>query len=287
MTTMMTLILDVDTQRGLLSATIGSSSYVPPAPPFAMTQALAAGACADPLVVADLLDRDPLLASATARTLRSPSYACEGRDLFELMCFAGAARTRDAMREAALAQHVFRAPGLTDVMVRARNHSFAVAHAARAIALHACVDPDAAFELALFHDAGLGALLQAVAQNPLAFPRARQSTLSSLVGELHEEAGRQVALAWKLSPRVASIIAKHHNTIVDEHSDPLLAVLVVAEAFANDQGFAIDVIDTHNAFDPAHHSVDVGLRALGIGSLARARVEVDVDAALRAARASA
>src|SRR3954467_4275096 len=113
-------------------------------------------------------------------------------------------------------------------------------------------------------------------------------------GTVHEFAGERVAATWQLPVRVRTAIAPHHN-LAQLSSDPLLAVLLVAEHAANEQGFAVDVAGAGDARSH-HHAVasyDVQLvhgpeAGLGARALHRAHRQLgrDIDAALRAVRSS-
>ncbi len=252
-------------------------------PPPAALRALAGGTTTAAL--ARDLERDPMLAGAVEWLLRSPVYACDGAGVAELLEDAGP-RAPAAVVEAAVELHVYRAPGFTDIALRARHHAAAVAHAAAAIARVAGADPFDAFLLGLFHDAGIGAALGAISAAPDVFGRPHASALAQLVGAVHEHAGRAVARSYGVPTRVAELVASHHPAIIDDRTDPLLAALVTAENLAVAQGFAIDVAETPTAFDVLYYSAEAGLRALGLGRLPRARISIDVGAALRALRAS-
>src|SRR5207302_401530 len=89
------------------------------------------------------LERDPSVAVAAAALASSPLFPDDERDWRNLVLLA------------ALERHVFRLPGSTDVAVRVRVHSTAVAFASAAIAPFASVDAGRAFAVGLFHDAGL------------------------------------------------------------------------------------------------------------------------------------
>jgi HD-like signal output (HDOD) protein len=112
------------------------------------------------------------------------------------------------------------------------SHMIRTAPVARAIAPAFQADSEAAFSIALLHDAGklvvfdqLSAL-RVKRRRPVVIPRA---FLSALLQALHEPLGALAAMRWSMGPQAALAIGNHHRAKVEQSVNPLAEVIYTAE----------------------------------------------------------
>lgn len=238
------LIDDVDL-GGLphrLRALFLDANYRPPSPPVVALELIALSRKGDLDIneATELFQRDPLLMARVLKCARAPLYgAAKVPTIRDAILRLGERRLKGIVMEAALDLRLFRSERYKSWMESVRRHSVAVGHIAAHIAAHISggvdVDTGQAYVAGLMHDIGFAAALGAVDQakdlvvvDPKALGRALE--------RIHTDVGAVVVDAWELNVEVEAVVSGHHH--VQKSHDPVLATVVLAEAFAIDGGFA-------------------------------------------------
>ncbi|HEY1100475.1 MAG TPA: HDOD domain-containing protein [Myxococcota bacterium] len=223
-----------------LRALFHDPRYQPPTPPAVALElmALSRKSEIDLDAAEKLFQKDPMLTARVLKVARSPLYgSARIPGIKDAIVRLGARRLHHVVLEAALELRVFRSTTWGHWMERVRLHSTAVAHIARHLAPRGDVDPDQAFIAGLMHDIGIAAAIGAVGDRHSDFGDLDADALAQALDVIHTEVGGVVADAWQMSSEVKLVIAGHHH--VQLKKSPLLAVIVAAEAFAIDAGFAV------------------------------------------------
>jgi putative nucleotidyltransferase with HDIG domain len=195
---------------------------------------------------AELFKRDPMLAARVLKVARSPLYGSAAvPTIRDAIVRLGTRRLSHVVLEAAMDMRVFRSTTWGAWMERVRRHSVAVGHIAGHIAHLGDVDADQALVAGLMHDVGTAAAIGAVGDKHHEFKDVDPTALGAAFDEIHTEIGTVVADAWHLSAEVKMVIANHHRT--SGRRQPMLAVVVLAEAFAIDAG-----LGAGTELDPFH-----------------------------------
>jgi putative nucleotidyltransferase with HDIG domain len=215
--------------------------YQPPTPPAVALELLALTRKneIDFNAATQLFMRDPILAGRVLKVARSPLYgAAVVPTIRDAVIRLGARRLNHVVLEAALELRVFRSAVWGPWMERVRRHSVAVGNIASRLAHLGSVDPDQALMAGLVHDIGTAAAIGAVGDRHQEFSDVDSAALASVFDDLHVEVGAIVADVWQLPAEVKAVVSGHHHI---GKIGPMIAVIVVAEAFAIDAGVGNDL----------------------------------------------
>ena len=233
-------VVDLNALPNRLRAVFKDPRYQPPTPPAVAMELMALSRTSEvDLVKAEaLFRRDPMLTARVLKVARSPLYGSASvPTIKDAIVRLGARRLNHVVLEAALELRVFRSAVWGHWMERVRRHSTAVGHIASQLAHLGDIDADQAFIAGLMHDIGTAAAIGAIGDRHSDFADIDPIAIAQAFDELHLEVGAIVAEVWQMSAEVKMVIAGHHH--VQLKKSPLLAVIVLAEAFANDAGFNI------------------------------------------------
>lgn len=239
-----------------LRSVFADPSYKPPTPPAVAMElmALTRKGEVDVKAAAKLFAKDPMLMAKVLKVARSPLYgAAHIPTINDAIIRLGTRRLNHVVLEAALDMRVFRSEVFGPWMERARRHSVAVGHIASHLAWVGCVDADQALIAGLMHDVGIAAALSAVADRRDRFKDIDDEAFAAALDDIHAEVGGMVADVWQLADDIQRVIKNHHNVMKkrDDSDSAMLAVIVLAEAFANDAGYSAGQADLRHASDIA------------------------------------
>jgi HD-like signal output (HDOD) protein len=203
--------------------------------------------------VAWAIEQDPVLAAHVLRLAQSPLYGghLQVRAVAEALVRVGFERVGAIVLEAALAVHLFCAPGYDGPMAKLRKHSQATAHMARAVSKHTYLPGDYAFYCGLLHDVGIAAILNALAALPGgAAPPLIEDVWPSILRS-HEEVSGLLANRWGLSSELELVMGHHHEYSIGQSVHALTCVVFVAGALATEAGAGCDEVFSPNAAETA------------------------------------
>jgi putative nucleotidyltransferase with HDIG domain len=196
-----------------------------------------------------VLQKDPMIVAGVLKVAQSPLYG--GRpvqSLKEAIARLGINTLRDIVWQVVAGLRLFRAKGYTAMMERLQAHSMFTAYMARVIASRAGIAAEHAFLCGLLHDVGISGTLVALAESEKKLPEL--GALLAAVDGMHDQAGGMMAKLWGLSPEIAKVIEQHHQLDRDASAAPVLvAVLYVAEHYADTCGFAVCEPASETVFD--------------------------------------
>lgn len=226
-----------------LTRTFQSPRYQPPTLPAAASELLSVSSEREVELdrLIDLLERDVTLASRVVDLCNSPLYGATEvvYSLEAALISRSLPQLRDVVMEAALGVRIFKTAGYSEAVDRVRLHSTAVAHLARTIARFTSLDTEHVFLCGLLHDVGFSAALVALGDG-LRGERLRPVVdLWPALHALHETVGGSVATLWKLPPEIGMALRLHHSMKVGEVVHPVAAIIVLAEAIAQEHGFGL------------------------------------------------
>jgi HD-like signal output (HDOD) protein len=208
------LPLKADALKDHLLSTFRSPKYKPPVLPVVATELMALTRRKDVGLpeVTRTLERDPNLAAAVLRLARSPMYATRvaPTSLDQAVQRLGLVTVRDMVLQVVMDLRVFRAEGYKELVERVRRHSIVTGHLMRLIGEHAAVPADHAFLCGLLHDVGLGGVLIALGDLPVA-QRPTLMAMSTALAGMHHEASAMMARLWDLPPEVVMVLQRHHD----------------------------------------------------------------------------
>ena len=265
--------LDTDLLVKRLQVLFRDPKYQPPTPPSVALELLALSRSPDVDVddAVALFNRDPLLAAKVLKAARSPLYGTANvPTLKDAVVRLGMRRLHHVVLEAALDMRVFRSATYGPWMERVRQHSIAVGHVAAHIAYLGSIDPDKAMVAGLVHDVGLAAAIGAVGEKSKDFADIDKDALAAALADVHGEVGLMVGDAWQLSAEVKAVVGHHHN--VKRKGDPLLAVIVIAEALCDGQGKGIRV-ENHDLDPFTHDDLQWAMRVLDVDEQQLQRID--------------
>lgn len=230
------LMVDPEEVRTHVRRAFAAPDYHPPRLPAVAleVQRMSTAKDVDLSAVVAVLERDPMLVSEVLRVAQSPFFArrVPPSSISEAVSRLGLSNIRDIVFGVTFSAKVMRAPGYSELSESIRKHSVASAYVARRLARGTPV-AEYAFLCGLLHDIGLTAI--ALVLGGLGRKVAPEA-LMPVLRELHEEAGRVVALAWELPPSLEPAIAAHHAPSSKEAALALVAHQVAAEC-----GFGVEV----------------------------------------------
>ncbi len=251
--------------------------YQPPTPPSVALELLALSRRSD-VDIGDavaLFARDPMLTAKVLKVARSPLYgAAKVPTLKDAVVRLGMRRLHHVVLEAALDLRVFRSATYGPWMERVRHHSIAVGHVAAHVAYLGSVDPDQALVAGLVHDVGLAAAIGAVGERVNDFKDVDKDALAAGLRDIHGEVGLVVAEAWQLSAEVKAVVGHHHE--IKRRGDPLLAVIVVAEALCEGQGRGV-AVDGHDLDPFQHDDLKWAMRVLDVSEHQLQRIDRELQ----------
>jgi HD-like signal output (HDOD) protein len=249
-----------------LRATFEAPDYKPPLLPPVALQLLALSQRPNAAVgeMADLLEKDPLLAARVLKLVRSPLYLSESpiRSIKQAIVRLGLGTMRDLVMEAAFGARILKVPGYSEALEKLRRHSIAVAHLSRVVGRYTPMEAEFAFLCGLLHDVGFACSLLALADSR-GGPRPDLAFAWPVVDGMHEEASGLIARLWNLPPEVQHVVSHHHQIVLQGYVHPLCAVVCLGDHLADELGFQVS-------------DEEAGLRldVSGEATLARARAEL-------------
>lgn len=228
----------------LISHFDGHDLEVPPLPrvPQAVLRRLRDRDCDFNLVARDISE-DQVIAAAVLRTANSPLYRGMNKitQIPAAVTRLGKNALRTLMMHESLHASVFQSKGVNRELAELIwSRAEVSAWIMRAIAKHVQLDPEDAFLIGLLHDIGNVMVLRLASRaRPSVHYAVDAATFEYLCRESHQEFGELIADAWKLPPRLASLIANHHSFPKD--NDPYRTerlALILADMIAAMLGWA-------------------------------------------------
>jgi putative nucleotidyltransferase with HDIG domain len=184
--------------------------------------------------LSDVVQRDPLLAAHLLRiansALYSPAYPASSLRL--AIARLGILELRRVAITIACQARVFRLRGWETEVDELFAHSLVTALYASEIAKLVRVGDEEAFLGGLLHDVGHAVMLQGLCEmdnaEKLSLPRAAMKRLAEMH---HTRVGSRLVETWGLSPRLAEVIARHHEHVKKPTAS--LAIVHLADALAD------------------------------------------------------
>ncbi|MET0595589.1 MAG: HDOD domain-containing protein [Polyangiaceae bacterium] len=183
--------------------------------------------------LSDVVQRDPLLAAHLLRIANSALYspAYPSSSLRQAIQRLGMRELRRVAVTIATQTKVFRLRGWESEVEELLLHSLTTALYASEIANTVRVGDEEAFLGGLLHDVGHPVVLQGLAEmqktDNLDIPRA---VMLELADQHHTNVGSRLVEQWGLSPRLAEVIARHHDSV--NKPATLLAIVHLADVLA-------------------------------------------------------
>ena len=208
--------------------------------------------------LSDVVQRDPLLAAHLLRiansALYSPSYPASSLRL--AIARLGILELRRVAITIACQSRVFRLRGWEAEVDDLFRHSLTTALYASEIAKLVRVGDEEAFLGGLLHDVGHAVVLQGLCDMEkklrIELPRA---AMLELAKTHHTRVGSRLVEQWGLSPRLAEVIAYHHEIVPKASTS--LAIVHMADVLAYGDGSALETLE--------HDEV---IASLGLGTAA-------------------
>jgi len=184
--------------------------------------------------LSDVVQRDPLLAAHLLRiansALYAPSYPASSLPL--AIARLGILELRRVAITIACQSRVFRLRGWEAEIDELFVHSLTTALYASEIAKLVRAGDDEAFLGGLLHDVGHAVVLQGLCDmektQGLCLPRPAMMRLAEIH---HTRVGSRLVETWGLSPRLAEVIARHHETVKKPTAS--LAIVYLADTLAH------------------------------------------------------
>lgn len=188
--------------------------------------------------VAQVLTQDPTLAGQLLRRANSAAYATAVRaqTVHEATVRVGLLGVRNLALEIALSMRIFRAEGYQPIADALRRHSVATAYLAGIVCRYTTMPAAEAFLCGLLADVGLAVGLMVLGDRTRGQPRPDLSLVWPSLMEIHEALSARMATRWNLAPETALVLAHHHRLVVDGRVHPMIAVVLVSEALAEQLG---------------------------------------------------
>jgi HD-like signal output (HDOD) protein len=263
---------------GLLTATLRSASYRPPLLP-ATAMKLLELARKHETTFRDLLailESDPFVAGQVLRIARSPAYtrAEPVRSLEQALTRLGITALTQIFMQVVVTSRVFRAPGYAGPMEMLREHSVAVAHAARLICRHTAVAGDVAFLCGLLHDVGAALALAVLGDEPPQTQPPFGEAVERAVEQVRIEAATLACEAWSLPADVAEVITHHHEPFSHGVANPMGCVVLLADYLASTSGIP--------GLSESFQRVELAQTSLGLSETAWRIIAADYQSVLGA-----
>jgi putative nucleotidyltransferase with HDIG domain len=217
--------------------------------------------------VVHVLEKDPLLVASILKLAQSPLYGgrMRAQSLQDALNRLGINTLRDMVWQVVVGLRIFRVREYAATMERLQSHSTFTAHAARAVAAEARVDTELAFLCGLLHDVGWSGTLITVSDRAVKTPT--RDGLFAVIDHMHAEAAAAMGALWGLSPKIIEVIGHHHDGGAAPAVSPLIPVLCIAEQFADEFDFGIDVANNSAASTPRVDENLVGRFETAVGAL--------------------
>jgi HD-like signal output (HDOD) protein len=221
---------------------LASPGYRPPVLPAVALEVmnLAGQRDVDLGEVVKLLERDPVLAARVLALAQSAQYARRSPvvTLRQAAVRLGLEALTHLVLQAALALRIFRVPGFDAFAARVNLHATAAAHVTRDVCRRAGIAGDHAFTAGLLHDIGLSSCLLMITERP-EWRKLSLAQLAPVLDAVHADASGLLARRWKLPEPLPSILATHHQAVIDGKPQPVNAALIVAEQLCWEAGAGI------------------------------------------------
>ncbi len=183
------------------------------------------------------IEREPTVAAGLIRFANSAVYVglAEIHDLEGAIARLGRSRVR-RMVISLLAKSAF-ADGRTyqEIYKTLWEHSVLTATAARHLAPLLRVPEETAFVAGLLHDIGKVVVLRALTTlqhaDPIAFSTSDELA-RALLDELHCQVGADLCLAWNIPLVLAAAIGHHHDALLAQEGNELVATVQLADLMA-------------------------------------------------------
>jgi putative nucleotidyltransferase with HDIG domain len=193
--------------------------------------------------LSDVVQRDPLLAAHMLRiansALYSPAYPASSLRL--AIARLGILELRRVAIAIACQARVFRLRGWETEVEELFAHSLTTALYASEIAKLVRVGDEEAFLGGLLHDVGHAVVLQGLCEmqktEDLALPR---DAMKCLAETHHTKVGSRLVETWGLSPRLAEVIARHHEVVKKPTAS--LAIVHLADTIAHGDAHALETL---------------------------------------------
>ena len=203
--------------------------------------------------MADMISKDPGLAGGVLKTLHSPFYGkSDIGSISQAVMMLGMTTVANIVNTLYLRDTFSQNDNVSDEIHSAMNHFWDsatdVARTCRIVAKRLRVnDPDMAYMLGLFHNAGIPLLIHRFPDYPevlvksyLLEEKRIVDTENSLIKTNHAVVSFYAARSWKLPNVLCRVIAEHHNAAeifsdkdkTDSNQKLYLAILKVAEHLA-------------------------------------------------------
>lgn len=219
--------------------------------------------------LSDVVQRDPLLAAHLLRIANSALYspAYPSSSLRQAIQRLGMLELRRVAVTIAAQSRVFRLRGWESEVEELFLHSLTTALYACEIAKVVRVGDEEAFLAGLLHDVGHAVVLQGLAEMQksasLEIPR---PVMLKLADEHHTRIGSRLIEQWGLSPRLAEVIARHHEIVKRPATN--LAIVHLADTLAYADPQTVESLEKDEAV------VSLGISAESLDDLAAKRRQI-------------
>jgi putative nucleotidyltransferase with HDIG domain len=189
---------------------------------------------ADAQALAEIVHRDPALASNILRIANSPVFAPSSPivSLQQAVTRLGMQRLAELALAIAMKGRMFMVPGQEEMVALIWHHSFATACFAREIARLKRVNVESAFLCGLLHDIGKPVILAAVARRWNTGQELLPGAVHVVLDEFHTAVGRRLIEKWRLPAFVADAILHHHDGNHDRELGDLCHIVALADLLA-------------------------------------------------------
>lgn len=285
---------DADELAGRVWAVFSAPTYRPPSLPQVALDVLTLSQ--QPYVdfrqVAEVMERDPVLAGRVLGAANSPAYrgAVPMRTIRDALQRLGLAFVRDLLVGEAVALRVFSTgSGYAGTMAKLRAHAAATGHLARLVAQAAGTDAPCAFLCGLLHDIGFAAILLAMGSISRGQVPPDLGALWPIAEQAHTRVGGLVARLWGMPEEVARVIENHTHVRPEGELLPQVATVILAEDLASTWGLAFRADLPPSASSPGPdmvtpEAVAAAQQVLGLDDAAMNRLLAEAMAVLSTLR---
>lgn len=231
-----------------LQAEFRSKDYTPPKIPRVAVEVMRlsriAGVSFDDVI--KLIETDGMLAAQLLRVAGSAAYGPPKTDLslHGALVRVGLKGIHDLVLDAAMGMLLLKAKSCQRHMEALLAHGQATARICRVVSQYTPIDADNAFAAGLLHDIGMVACFIVLAKQKKASDEALTPDVAHAIFAVHEQAARHIVQVWGLPAELGYVIGHHHlDPESDEPIHPLASTIRIAEAYADDSGFASPVAE--------------------------------------------